>query len=371
MMMKFLPLLLLPLASQAFAPAASRRSSSSSALFVGKRKPFAPDYYEQYDDENDLHIQNRLAFTTSNWKDMDDAQEAFNMLIEAGISFVDCTAGKEKMLGSAISDQPEKLAITVAATYNARFKFGGAGSVSSAMESIIDDLGVKEAEVLQARPSKLSTGGLGALAEGIRSSIDEGDCVSGGGIDITSKGQLKSFCRKMEQRDESLVTNQFEFSLTNRKNEGMIDICKELGVIPLIRHPLGKELLASGMWTSEEPNGTGGSKGPRFSFKILEKWEPLHSMQYRITEMAQGRAAGAQSREMKDYRARRYDNDKKKTSMVTPEQIAINYIVAKGGVPLVDVHDEESAEVLLGCLGWRLTDEEVRMLDQAAELSAM
>lgn len=366
--MKALPVFLLPLASQAFSPSIRESSSSSTSLFAGKKKAFAPDYFELYDDENDVHVSNRLAFTTAKWKDLDDAQEAFNRLVEAGISFVSCTVGKEKMLGRAIREQD--LAVTVASTFDARFKlFGGESSVVSTMESAVDAMDVREVDILQVRPSKLSTIGLGALAEGIRSSVDEGYCSSGGAIDITNRGTLKSLCRKLEQRDETLVTNQFEFSLVNRKHEGMIDVCKELGVIPLIRHPLGRDLLASGKWTSEEPNGTDNS-GPRFSYKVLEKWEPLHSMMYRIMDKAQSRA-GQQSRELKDYRARRYDDKKKKAPSVTPAQIAIHYVIAKGGVPLVDVYDEETAEELIGCLGWRLTDEEVRMLEQAAELSSM
>lgn len=364
-MRNLLPVLLLPLVSQAFAPP-KRHSFSSRSQLEAKKKSFAPDYFDVYDDENGLHIPNRLAFTTAKWQDMDAAQEAFNMLVEAGISFVSCTPGKEKMLGRSIREQD--LAVTVAASYNARFKFGGESSVVSAMESIIDAMDVNQVDILQVRPSKLSTVGLGALAEGIRSSVDEGYCSSGGAIDITNKGALKSLCRKLEQRDEALLTNQFEFSLVNRKHERMIDSCKELGVIPLIRHPLGRDLLASGKWTSEEPNGTDNA-GPRFSYKILEKWEPLHSMMYRIMDKAQSRA-GKQSRELKDYRARRFD-DKKKAPSVTPAQIAIHYVIAKGGVPLVDVYNEETAEELMGCLGWRLTDEEVRMLDQAAELSSM
>ncbi|KAI2496543.1 Aldo/keto reductase-like protein [Fragilaria crotonensis] len=222
-MRNLLPVLLLPLVSQAFAPP-RRHTFSSRTDLEAKKKPFAPDYFDVYDDENDLHIPNRLAFTTAKWQDIDDAQEAFNMLVEAGISFVSCTPGKEKMLGRLIREQD--LAVTVAASYNARFKFGGESSVVSAMESIVDALDVNQVDILQVRPSKLSTIGLGALAEGIRSSVDEGYCSSGGAIDITNKGALKSLCRKLEQRDEALLTNQFEFSLVNRKHESMIDSCR-------------------------------------------------------------------------------------------------------------------------------------------------
>ena len=52
----------------------------------------------------------------------------------------------------------------------------------------------------------------------------------------------------------------------------------------------------------------------------------------------------------------------------TTTQIALNYIVAKGGVPLVEVNSPSQADELLGCMGWSLNDDEVSILDAAAEL---
>jgi diketogulonate reductase-like aldo/keto reductase len=49
--------------------------------------------------------------------------------------------------------------------------------------------------------------------------------------------------------------------------------------------------------------------------------------------------------------------------------VAINYNVAKGGVPLVEVNNPKQAEELIGCLGWSLKDDKVAMLESAAELS--
>ena len=53
---------------------------------------------------------------------------------------------------------------------------------------------------------------------------------------------------------------------------------------------------------------------------------------------------------------------------VTTAQIAINYVVAKGCVPIPGINTVNEAEELLGCLGWALTEEEVEMLDKAADL---
>lgn len=53
---------------------------------------------------------------------------------------------------------------------------------------------------------------------------------------------------------------------------------------------------------------------------------------------------------------------------ITTTQIALNYIVAKGGVPLPEVNSPSQAEELVGCMGWSLTDEEVSMLEAASDL---
>jgi pyridoxine 4-dehydrogenase len=53
---------------------------------------------------------------------------------------------------------------------------------------------------------------------------------------------------------------------------------------------------------------------------------------------------------------------------ITTAQIAINYVVAKGCVPVPGINTPKEAEELLGCLGWALTEEEVDMLDKAADL---
>ena len=46
----------------------------------------------------------------------------------------------------------------------------------------------------------------------------------------------------------------------------------------------------------------------------------------------------------------------------------MNYIVAKGAVPLAEVNSPAQATEVLGCLGWSLTEEEITMLEAAADL---
>jgi len=50
----------------------------------------------------------------------------------------------------------------------------------------------------------------------------------------------------------------------------------------------------------------------------------------------------------------------------TPAQIAINWCICKGTIPIVGVKSAKQAEANLGALGWRLAKEEIATLDEAA-----
>ena len=60
-------------------------------------------------------------------------------------------------------------------------------------------------------------------------------------------------------------------------------------------------------------------------------------------------------------------NQPKINTDITTTQIAVNYVVTKGGVPLVEVNNPKQAKDVIGCLGWTLTEAEVDMLELAAE----
>ena len=55
------------------------------------------------------------------------------------------------------------------------------------------------------------------------------------------------------------------------------------------------------------------------------------------------------------------------TSRGSTATIAINYVRAKGAVPVVSVTSVRMANELLGCLGWELSEEEVDELDKACK----
>jgi len=344
--------LVLLIATEAF-QTTHHYSTTGTALYYF-RKDSPPDFYEKYDDENALHIPNRIGITTANWKDEEDATDALTLLVETGVSLVSCENSKsEEMLGRALEDQEYDVA--VACSYNTRFKTGGGKSfIVNSLQNSIDRLSsISSVQLVQAKSSRFSLVGLNGIADGMLESIDDGNCDYVGMIDM-APGKLKSMVNKMRKRDDAVSSNRFEYSLANRKNEKWIKRCKKLGVIPFIQYPFGKDFIASGRWTSDDPIH---KKTRPFSLKTLDKYELLHSALYRIANLAQGRASSEFSRKQ----------SKDTTTEVTAASVALNYVIAKGGVPLVDVYNEETAAEVIGCLGWKLEEDEIEMLDLASE----
>jgi len=273
----------------------------------------------------------------------------------------------EHIVGKCM-DENSEIAPIISTTYDGSFKhmltngFRVAGVVKALQQSC-QRMETTSVELFQAKKSFSKR----VLAKGLADAVDRGLCNYVGVVDM-NRGELKAMVKKLDELDCALTSNQFEFSLTNRKNMALIDVCKALKVIPLIRNPLGDGDLASGRYTATNPTGQGGGR-PKFSFKLLDSLSPLHSVQEMVAERVSSRVR----REQKDLKGRsksRFPPPEVNTSISTT-QVAINYVIAKGGVPLVDVYNTKSAEEVKGCLGWALTDDEVDLLDKAASLCGL
>jgi aryl-alcohol dehydrogenase-like predicted oxidoreductase len=52
----------------------------------------------------------------------------------------------------------------------------------------------------------------------------------------------------------------------------------------------------------------------------------------------------------------------------SPAQVALNWVICKGAIPIPGAKTGEQAEQNAGALGWRLSNEEVRALDAICKL---
>lgn len=370
----------------------TKKSSSDSPII---------DYKADYEDENDFHIPNRIGISTKHWGDgkagfvasgkltkrmikegkfvPGDLQLAHAKLLEGGVTLMETSpvygaaSEKEKLSAEYIlqrcmdeqaDDLPETMVMTSVGTSS--WTKLTPNRITQSLYDSVERLNMPIVQLFSARKSRFYPTSL--LATALAAAIESG-CANYVGVEgITNGAKLRKLARALEEKDVQLATNAFEFSLTSgRKNVQMFDICKALNVIPLVTNPLDGG-LASGVYTATNPSGgEAGSGAAKFSFKVLDKLQPLHSVQETVADRVRTRVI-REMRDMQDRYKSRYGPPPKINTDITTTQVAINYVIAKGGVPLVEVDSPRQAEEVLGSLGWTLNDEEVDMLDAAAAL---
>ncbi len=134
-----------------------------------------------------------------------------------------------------------------------------------------------------------------------------------------------------------LASNQVEYSLFNRRIEknGLLDYCLENEITIIAYSPLAKG-MATGKYGAENP-----PPGPRkrmYPPKKLQQFQPLITLLKEI---------GAEHGK-------------------TPAQVALNWTICKGTVPIPGAKNAKQAAENLGAMGWRLKPEEVIALDEAS-----
>lgn len=363
------------------------------------------DYLADYEDENDWHIPNRIGVTSAAWGDASknfvpagkltkrmqkagkfvagDVQLAVTKLLEGGITLIETSpsygaasrndkVSAEDILKQCLKDQDSSLPEAIimehlgagAIVWKAALRPGA--TMVSALEDSLRRLGGQSSVDVFMAPKLLGVP-TRIVAAGLAAQIESGQANYVGVTGITSSRTLKRLCKHLEALDCTLTANAFPFSLTNPRNEGMINTCKEAGVVPIIIDPLDGG-LSSGVFTATNPSGgMSGVAKVKFSFQQLEKLQPLHSVQDTVAERVRTRVM----RGMRDTQERfksKYGPPPKINTDITNTQVALNWVIAKGGVPLAEVNNPAQADEVLGCLGWKLTDEEVDMIDSAVAL---
>jgi pyridoxine 4-dehydrogenase len=167
-------------------------------------------------------------------------------------------------------------------------------------------------------------------------------------------------------RGVPLASNQIGYSLLGRHNgaQATVDKCNELGVKVLAYYPFAMGLL-TGKYTTTEPNNgkvmplnaadaslfknqkTGLERKDlaRYAFGDGGVTVPDGGVQPLLETMA----AIAERREK------------------TIAQVALNYIISKGAVPIPGCRTTSQLEDNLGAMGWRLSETEVKMLELEAD----
>ncbi|MGA8723925.1 MAG: aldo/keto reductase [Acidimicrobiales bacterium] len=268
-------------------------------------------------------------------------KEAWDASIDAGVTLFDTaevygSGESERIIGRLLDADPARAGKAVIATkfMPSPWKLNVHASLLSALRRSLDRLGLKKVGLYQIH-GPISLRSHAALAEALATAV-HGRLVDAVGVSNYSAKETRSIARELGRRDVLLATNQIEFSLLRRAPEttGLLAVCKELGVLPLAYSPLGQGRLSGKYSASNPPPGKRG-----FS---------AHPMQIVDVVVDELRSIG------------------EKHGGKLPSQVALNWIVAKGAVPIPGAKNRQQAEENAGALGWNLDEDDLERLDRAA-----
>ena len=269
----------------------------------------------------------------------DDVQGAFDVSVNEGIRFVDTAelygnGFSERLLGRSLqkTDQPVLIA-TKFFPWPWRFL---KGALPRAMKGSLARLGVESVDLYQVHWPSVSMS-TDTLMEGMV------ECVKSGmtrtvGVSNFGQSRMLAAYSALARHNIPLASNQVHYSLLSRAVEknGTLARCKELGIRLIAYSPLEKGLL-SGKYSATTPPP--GSRAGNYA-NMLPKIQPLIKLMTGI-----GQDHGGKSN----------------------VQVALNWIICKGALPIPGAKNAEQAQQNAGALGWRLTDAEVANLDEVSD----
>ncbi len=268
-----------------------------------------------------------------------DIEQAFQSSVTAGINLMDTAevyggGRSERFLGQFIKTSPTPILVaTKFMPYPWRLN---RGALMHSLDLSLERLGLDHVDLYQIHwpfpPMPVEF-----WVEGLAKAVKSGKTRTAG-VSNYNKIQMQRAYTILSKYNLPLASNQVEYHLLNRTVEknGLLDRCKELGVRLIAYSPLAKGLL-TGKYTLESPPPGMRSRQPMGRMKALPGLIAL------MTEIGKGHGDRI------------------------PSQVALNWLICKGALPIPGAKNAKQAEQNAGAKGWRLTLEEVKALDDASD----
>jgi aryl-alcohol dehydrogenase-like predicted oxidoreductase len=269
----------------------------------------------------------------------DDLRPGFQVSLQVGINFFDTAEAygsgrSETLLGQQVRACGRNLVIASKfVPYPWRI---AKSNLKVALKHSLDRLGLEELDLYQIHlplPPHPVTFWADALADVVYDGL-----VKAVGVSNFSRDQMRRAYDVLAKRGIPLASNQVRYNLFDHSPEknGVLPACRELGVTLIAYSPLAQGLL-TGKYTPQKPlSGTRGIQLNRH----------LGNLQPQIELMRQiGQAHNHKS----------------------PAQVALNWLICKGVVPIPGAKNAQQATENAGALGWRLNESEIAVLEAASD----
>ena len=263
----------------------------------------------------------------------DSIQEAWDASIDAGVTLFDTAEvyGRgegERIIGTMLARDPQRAAAVVIASKSMPSrKLQVRGALLKSLRASLDRLGLSAVDLYQIH-GPISLRSHGSLADALAAAHQAG-LVKAVGVSNYSVKETHSLVTELRARGMQLATNQIEFSLLRRSPEtsGLLSACAELGVLPLAYSPIGQGRLTGKYSASHPPPGN----------RTFAKY-PMAVVDRVVAEL---RRVGI------------------KYGGKLPSQVALNWVMAKGAVPIPGAKNRHQAEENAGALGWHIDNEDL------------
>lgn len=273
--------------------------------------------------------------------DLPKIHQAWNKLKEVGLTFVDTAQSygdgeSERICGTLFQGMPRN-------SFVVQTKWHSAGDISS---MLLQSLGPKSKLSGSLKRLRLDYVDIylvhGPIHASLISSVAKGlaECVESGmaravGVANYDTREMIAMADELAKSGIPLSVSQCEYSVIRRLPEvsGMIRECRQRGICFQGFASLGEGRLTGKYSRFEQPART-----RRFSSYPMHMLEPTVEVLKSIAEERR----------------------------VPVPAVALNYSINKGVVPVLGVRDAEQAEQDMQALGWRLTEAEIRRIEDVS-----
>jgi aryl-alcohol dehydrogenase-like predicted oxidoreductase len=173
-------------------------------------------------------------------------------------------------------------------------------------------------------------------ADGLADAVEAG-LVRAVGVSNYDASEMRRAHSTLQSRGIPLCCNEVEYNLLNRKAErnGVLTLCRELGITLIAYRPLALGFLSAPRSPQDRAKGV---RGLLFGRSYAERIGTVAGLLRRIAD----------------------------TRGKTPAQVALNWVLCKGALPIPGATSITHLRENVGALGWRLSAEEVAELDRAS-----
>jgi aryl-alcohol dehydrogenase-like predicted oxidoreductase len=268
-----------------------------------------------------------------------DVRAAFQAAIAQGIRFVDTAevyglGRSERILGALVREGTQP--VMVATKYFPWPWRLTSVSFLTALRGSLDRLGLDAVDLYQVhRPTPLMRPEY--MMDAMFACVRSGMCRSVG-VSNFDEADLVRAHEALARHGAPLASNQVHYSLLRRQVEqnGLLARCKELGVRVIAYSPLEMGLLTGKYGPGKPPPG---NRGLRYA-GVIGRIGPLLNT---ISDIGQEHGGK------------------------TNAQVALNWLIAKGTLPIPGAKTAAQAQENAGALGWSLTEDQIARLDRASD----